>query len=212
MGNWVTTYKMVQRPSIKQLTLTYREVAHDFRKEVKRQTRARIPAGNRVAKGSFGPSFAATTGGKEAYQGDAFNSEIVPSRDEGEQNNGAKEQGGSGKSKRPKRRPNRASGIAEPEGKRPKRGPNSNQSLSLDQGPNSDLGTATSTCPCCGQFHRLARCFYVFPKLAPDGFEERDHLRIKVKKALQNPDVQKEVEKLRHQREAKQQAQQQSQN
>ena len=103
----------------------------------------------------------------EAYQGDAFDSEIVPGGDEGEQNNGAKEQGGSGKSKRPKRRPNRASGIAEPEGKRPKRGPNSNQSLSLDQGPNSDLGTATSTCPCCGQFHRLARCFYVFSRTSP---------------------------------------------
>jgi len=51
-----------------------------------------------------------------------------------------------------------------------------------------------------------------FPELAPDGFEERDHLRIKVKEALQDPDVQKEVEKLRHQREAKQQARQQSQN
>jgi len=58
---------MVQRPSIKQLTLTYQEVAYDFRKEVRRQIKTRIPVGNRVAKGSFGPSFTATTGGKEAY-------------------------------------------------------------------------------------------------------------------------------------------------
>jgi len=58
---------MVQRPSIKQLTLTYQEVAHNFQKEVKRQTKARIPASNQIAKGSFSPSFAAITGSKKAY-------------------------------------------------------------------------------------------------------------------------------------------------
>jgi hypothetical protein len=69
-------------------------------------------------------------------------------------------------------------------------------------GPKTALGTATTTCPCCGQFHHLAKCWYVFPELAPESFMERDHLRIRVKEALLNPDLQEKVEKMRHQRES----------
>lgn len=190
MGSWITSYEMLQRPSIKQLTLTYREVAHDFRKEVRRQTKARVPAGNRVAKGSFGPSFAATKDGKKAYQEDASDSEIEPGSDGGEQINGRKRRGGSGPKdgERLSKRP-RAVGTANlPEGKRPK------------QRPKKVSGTASTTCPCCGQFHRLEKCYYAFPDLAPDGFVEREHVRMRAKEALTDPDLQEEVEKLKNQR------------
>ena len=125
------------------------------------------PIGHRIAKGSFGPSFASAEDTKEAYSGDAQDSEDGSGRDEGEQKNGKKRQGGS-RGRRPRKRPKKA------------------------------LGSASSSpiCPCCGQFHRLARCFYVFPQLAPEGFIEREHLRSRTREALLDPDLQKEVEKL----------------
>jgi hypothetical protein len=43
---------------------------------------------------------------------------------------------------------------------------------------------------------------YVFPELALESFMERDHLRIRVKEALLDPDLQEKVEKMRHQRES----------
>jgi len=60
LGHWVTSYKLAKP----QLTLNYRAVANDFREEVRQLTKARIPVGSRIAKGSFGPSFA----GKEAKE------------------------------------------------------------------------------------------------------------------------------------------------
>ncbi|KAK4220409.1 hypothetical protein QBC38DRAFT_494454 [Podospora fimiseda] len=64
-----------------------------------------------------------------------------------------------------------------------------------------DVATTTKPrCPCCGQIHRLARCFYVFPELAPEDFKEREHIRAKVKEALLDPKLLKEVESLRRRR------------
>jgi hypothetical protein len=164
-------------------------VANDFREEVRQETKARIPGSHRIAKGSFGPSFAAKEG-KDAYQEDALDSEIVPGSDGGEQKK-ARKRGGSGEGERLRKRPKRVLGTASiPEGERP------------NTGPKTALGTATTTCPCCGQFHHLAKCWYVFPELAPESFMERDHLRIRVKEALLDPDLQEKVEKMRHQRES----------
>jgi len=63
-------------------------------------------------------------------------------------------------------------GIAEPEGRR------------FKKGPSLDLGTANTVCPCCGQFHRLARYFYTFPELAPDSFKEKKYIQSRAKEAL----------------------------
>jgi hypothetical protein len=52
-GPWVTSYKLFK---VTQLTLSYREVASDFREEVRQARKVT------VARGAFGPSFA----GKEA--------------------------------------------------------------------------------------------------------------------------------------------------
>jgi len=60
-------YEMVQKPSIKQLTLTYWKVTYNFRKEIKRQAKVWILISNQVTKGSFGPSFTTTKGSKKAY-------------------------------------------------------------------------------------------------------------------------------------------------
>jgi hypothetical protein len=51
-------------------------------------------------------------------------------------------------------------------------------------------------CPACGLLHRLSRCYYLFPEKAPEGFEPRDHIRAKVKKALKDPQLWKKVQKL----------------
>ena len=185
LGNWVTSYKLTKEA---QLTLTYRAVANDFREEVRQSTKARIPVGSRIAKGSFGPSFAGKEA-KNAVQEDAPDSEVEPGSDEGEQKNGRKRQRGSGSgngSGNGKRKKQRSSSPADlPESKRPK------------NGPKKAPGTAPTTCPCCGQFHRLEKCFYVFPELAPDSFVEREHVRDRVKEALLDKDLQEEVERLK---------------
>ncbi|KAM7182533.1 hypothetical protein V8F33_014239, partial [Rhypophila sp. PSN 637] len=133
-----------------QLTLSYRAVANDFREEVRQLTKARIPAGNRIAKGSFGPSFAAKKG-HTTYQEDASDSEVEPGSDGGEQN-GQKRGSGS---------------------------------------------EANTTCPGCDQFHRLEKCWYIFPELAPEDFVEREHVRMRVKETLLDPVLQERVEALK---------------
>jgi len=65
LGHWVTSYKLLKAITA-QLTLNYRAVANDFREEVWQLTKARIPVGSRIVKGSFGPFFAAKEG-NEAY-------------------------------------------------------------------------------------------------------------------------------------------------
>jgi len=99
LGNWATSYKL-SKATTARLTLNYRAVPNDFREEVRQSTKARITVGNRIAKGSFGPSFAAKEGKSEkkadAYQEDAPESEIEPGSDGGEQINGRKRQRGSG--------------------------------------------------------------------------------------------------------------------
>jgi len=160
---------------------------------VRQSTKARIPVGSRIAKGSFGPSFAGKEA-KDADPEDAPDSEVEPGSDEGEQKNGRKRQRGSGPgngSGNGKRKKQRSSSPANPPGsKRPK------------NGPKKVLGTAITTCPCCGQFYRLEKCFYVFPELAPDSFIEREHVRDRVKEALLDKDLQEEVEKLKKNKKA----------
>jgi hypothetical protein len=58
----VTAYKLAKQAKVEKLTLNYREVASDFREEVRQSTKARTPGGYRVARGAFGPSFAAKEG------------------------------------------------------------------------------------------------------------------------------------------------------
>jgi hypothetical protein len=187
LSNWVTVYKIANQAQAEQLTLTYRKVANDFREEVRQEMKAR--GTTRVVKGSFGPSFAATiTCGEEAYQGDASDSGDGSGSNGGEQVQKRK-RGGSEKGERPSKKPKKAQGTAKISGgKRP------------NKGPEMASGTASTTCPCCGQFHRLAKCYYAFPELAPDSFEGREHIRARAKEALLDPKLQKEVEDLKRQR------------
>lgn len=54
---WAVTYKMFKRQDIEDGTLTYRELANDFREEV-RSSRLKQGSTPTIAKGAFGPSFA----------------------------------------------------------------------------------------------------------------------------------------------------------
>ncbi|KAK3939363.1 hypothetical protein QBC46DRAFT_150174 [Diplogelasinospora grovesii] len=137
MDNWVTAYKLAKQAQVGKLTLNYREVASDFREEVRQSTRARTPGGYRVARGAFGPSFAAKEG--KAHQEDAFDDEI-----------------GSG-SERGARKRRRADS---PEGERPNKRAMPEADLGTANG-------SESTCLACGgRFHHLSKCFYVFPDTA----------------------------------------------
>jgi len=51
-------------------------------------------------------------------------------------------------------------------------------------------------CPACGLLYRPLRCYYLFPEKAPEDFEEREHLRMKVKEALLDPKLLKKVKRL----------------
>jgi len=57
MEQWVVTYKLIKKRDIEDGTLSYRELANDFREEVRsaRQKQGSYPT---IAKGAFGPSFA----------------------------------------------------------------------------------------------------------------------------------------------------------
>lgn len=56
MEHWAASYRLVKAKEVEEGSLTYRTLANDFREEVRLQTKASKPS--RVAKGSFGPSFA----------------------------------------------------------------------------------------------------------------------------------------------------------
>jgi len=146
LGHWVTSYKLLKAS---QLTLSYQEVANDFREEVRQARKAKTAS----VRGAFGPSFA------DAHQEDALDDDVEPGSDEGERNTGRKRKWDDS-----------------PSGRTAKR--------------------VECICPVCGLFHRLLRCYYIFPEKAPKGFEERDHIRAKVKKALEDPKLWKKVERL----------------
>lgn len=146
-GSWVTSYKFFKAT---QLTLSYREVANDFREEVRQARKAKL------TRGAFGPSFASK---EAAYQEDAFDNDVESGSDEGERNTGRKRKWDNS-----------------PSGRTAKR--------------------VECICPACGLFHRLSRCYYIFPDKAPEDFEQRDHIRAKVKKALEDPKLQKRIERL----------------
>ena len=55
-------------------------------------------------------------------------------------------------------------------------------------------------CPACGLRHQLKRCFYVFPDLAPTGFIPRPQIEDRVKRALEDTELQGKVRSLRQQR------------
>ena len=85
-----------------------------------------------------------------------------------------------------KKRPKALGTANSPEGKRPK------------NKPILGVGIASTTYPYCGQFYRLEKYYYTFPDLAPNGFVKREHIRIRVKEALLNPELEKEVERLKN--------------
>jgi len=129
---WAISYKL--HKEAEQLTLTYREVANAFREAVRPGSGSwRNPISHRIVKGSFGPSFAGAEDTKEAYPGDAQDSEDGSGGDGGERNNGKRRRDGSGGG-RPKKKLKKASGAA----------------------------IYSRICPCCGQFHHLAKCYYAF--------------------------------------------------
>jgi hypothetical protein len=147
-GPWVTSYILFKAT---QLTLTYREVASDFREEVRQARKATL------VRGAFGSSFA----GKEAaYQEDAFEDDVESGSDEEERMTGRKRKWDDSSSGRAAKR-------------------------------------VECKCPACGLLHRLSRCYYIIPENAPEGFEPRDYIRAKVKKALEDPKLWKKVERLR---------------
>ncbi|KAI1315639.1 hypothetical protein F5Y16DRAFT_406950 [Xylariaceae sp. FL0255] len=52
-------------------------------------------------------------------------------------------------------------------------------------------------CPACGQLHTLARCYYVFPEKAFEGFQPRDHIVEKVTQAMEEPQLQAKIRALK---------------
>lgn len=52
-------------------------------------------------------------------------------------------------------------------------------------------------CPACGQPHPLPKCFYVFPEKAFKGFEPREHITERVKRAMESPALQEQIRALK---------------
>ena len=70
---WTTSYRVTQRQSIEKGLITYRDIAHDFREEMRSMRfglKGKLP---NIAKGAFGPSYAGQDN-PDQDAGDAQNS------------------------------------------------------------------------------------------------------------------------------------------
>ena len=57
-----------------------------------------------------------------------------------------------------------------------------------------------SICPVCNLKHKLPKCYYTFPKIAPDGFQPREHLQKRAEENLQKKDVVDQLRKIKNKR------------
>jgi hypothetical protein len=79
-NHWVTMYRFTQKKQIELNTLTYRDVANDFREMMSSEQPLR--GNTHVKKGAFGPSFAEQDTPDQGTGGDAYyeSAEVLPQR------------------------------------------------------------------------------------------------------------------------------------
>jgi hypothetical protein len=155
LPTWSEAYELTRTQEVENNTLVYRTVANDLRKVVEKERHK----GWKLAKGSFGPTFAG-----EAYQ---YAAEESPPD--------AEESTGVGTKRRAREARDDGRGI---EAKRRKREEasrdeeaSSTRRVSRDQ--RKDSSEARRVCRGCEGFHSTKKCYYLLPDQAPEGWTPR---------------------------------------
>ena len=167
LPSWVDAYRLTKETEAETENFSYRMLANDIREVVRRKV---IPSkSTKIAKGSFGPSFA----GEENSQCAGVD---VPNQGDGQTLSKGKQRSGK---------------IA---GKRKQSEDKSPSSETCDKSPSH----GKPVCRGCKQFHYFRRCFYLFPEIAPEWFTERTELREIVNQSIQDdPTLAEEVKRMK---------------
>ena len=126
------------------------------------------PSNAKYAKGSFGPAFGPMEKSMDSAEG---NSPPSQGAESSQQSIGRK-----------------TAGSRSTRGQ--KRAASENQEAVLEN-------QGTRLCPVCNLNHRLSKCFYAFPDLAPDNFQPREHIQERAKSNLQKADVLDQLQTIR---------------
>ncbi|KAF7136939.1 hypothetical protein CNMCM5793_006643 [Aspergillus hiratsukae] len=163
--SWTEAYRLTKSSQVEEGTLSYRTLANDFRKAVKA---SRPDAKSRVAKGSFGPTFAGQ--GTADESSDSSINSVVEKRVKTRQNKTGKQ------SSQSTQDAERGSQSTQNTG-RGKRRHSRITSLVTGSGPK---------CRACNQGHELQACYYIFPNKAPDWFTPKTSVQQRVEEKLKN--------------------------
>jgi hypothetical protein len=163
---WTKAYRLAKSEAVESGTLSYRTLANDFRKAVKAsRTDART---SKVAKGSFGPTFAGQGAEEET---DASDASSKPGQKKKHHRRTGKQQPDSQDmvSEKGKRRHSRA----------------------------NFLPTGRAKCRACEQRHDFSACYYLFPSKAPTGFRPNEIVKRRVEENLkEDQGLAEEVKRL----------------
>ena len=154
LPSWSEAYELTRTQEVEKNTLAYRTVANDLRKVLEKERHK----GWKLAKGSFGPTFA----------GEADQYAAAESPPDAEDSTGVS-------AKRRARDDGR--GI---EAKRRKREEASRDEEASSTNPTSrdqrkDSSEARRVCRGCEGFHSTKKCYYLLPDQAPEGWTPRTH-------------------------------------
>jgi hypothetical protein len=161
LPNWAEAYGINKDTQVDDNSLDYRTVANDLRRVAGRYAKN---SRNKFAKGSFGPTFA---------DDDDF---------EGHQHAGSK--------KVPSRPRNEAapSKIKRASLSRKVTSERNSEAYRANKGRKRKVAydRASVACRACERSHDTERCFYLFPKRAPEGWTPRSHIEKLVKQNLKD--------------------------
>ncbi|RHZ51562.1 uncharacterized protein CDV56_106148 [Aspergillus thermomutatus] len=163
--SWTEAYRLTKSIQVEEGTLSYRTLANDFRKAVKA---SRPDAKSRVAKGSFGPTFAGQ-GTADESSDSSINSVVEKRVKTGKKKTGKQ-------SSQSTQDAERGSQSTQNTG-RGKRRHSRITSLVTGSGPK---------CRACNQGHELQACYYIFPNKAPDWFTPKTSVQQRVEEKLKN--------------------------
>jgi hypothetical protein len=133
--------------------------------------RKSTPSSAKYAKGSFGPAFGPMEKAIDSAEG-----------------NSPPSQGAESSQKSTGRR---IAGSRSIRGQ--KRAASENQEAVLEN-------QGTKLCPVCNLNHKLSKCYYALPELAPDDFQPREHIQERAKSSLQKKDVINQLQTIKNKR------------
>jgi tetratricopeptide (TPR) repeat protein len=163
LPTWTESYEINKNEEVEADSLTFRTVANDLRKVVDKGRRK----GLKLAKGSFGPTFADVA---DQHAADEAISGAEASPESGAKRRRSRKTGKNGKSKR-------GSGKTTKDRKKDEASSDDEATPIKFQGRKRQYDSSWKVCRACEGFHDSRRCYYLYPDQAPKGWKPRDHIR-----------------------------------